>query len=144
METEFTPWMSLLGGTMIGASAVLLLLLNGRIAGISGILSSLLPPDIDRSRWPESAAFLVGLAVAIPCYLLFSKTAPAQWMTSNSGLLIMGGLLVGIGSGVGSGCTSGHGVCGISRFSKRSILATITFMATAAATVYILRHVTGV
>lgn len=143
METDFTPWMSLLGGTMIGASAVLLMLLNGRIAGISGILSSLLPPDIDRARWIEGIAFVAGLVFAIPCYRLLNNTEPEQWITQHTGLLILGGVLVGIGAGVGSGCTSGHGVCGISRFSTRSILATITFMITAAGTVYVLHHLIG-
>lgn len=128
---------------MIGASAVLLMLMNGRIAGISGILSSILPPEVNGSRLAESLAFVVGLLIAIPIYILFSGTSPAQWVTSDYGLLITGGLLVGIGAGVGSGCTSGHGVCGISRLSTRSMLATLTFMITAAITVYVMRHVIG-
>ena len=141
METEFTPISSLLGGALIGISVIMLLLLNGRIAGISGILSSVLPPNLNKSRFFENAAFIFGLIIAIPLVVFFSGNTPSQSITSNVFLLGAGGLLVGIGAATANGCTSGHGVCGLSRISKRSIIATVTFMATAAMTVFILRHV---
>ena len=122
---------------------MLYLLLNGRIAGISGILSSILPPTVNRTLFIENAAFIVGLMVAIPLIIMVSGNAPDQSITSNSFLLGAGGLLVGIGAATANGCTSGHGVCGLARISKRSIIATVTFMGTAAITVFILRHVVG-
>lgn len=143
MITEFTPINSLLGGLLIGVSVVLLLLANGRIAGISGILSSILPPFANRSRIAENAAFIIGLLVAIPIVFLVTGDTPTQTITSNGFLLAAGGLLVGIGTATANGCTSGHGVCGLSRFSKRSIIATATFMGGAAITVFVLRHVVG-
>lgn len=139
--TEFTPVLSLLGGTLIGLSAVLLMAFHGRIAGMTGILSGLLPPVT--SDWAWRAAFLVGAVIAPNLVLglsdhaiAFSSPVPLPWV-------IIGGLIVGVGVYFGSGCTSGHGVCGMARLSPRSIAATTTFMATAVATVFVTRHLLG-
>ena len=140
--TEFTPWASLIGGAMIGLSAVLLMLFEGRIAGISGIVARLLPP-MER-RTPMSAlGFVVGL-VAAPFVVMAVSGAPLmQTVSSNLTLMAAAGLLVGFGAGLGGGCTSGHGVCGLSRLSGRSILATLTFVAAAIVTVFVARHLIG-
>lgn len=143
METEFTPVASLLGGALIGLSAVILMVTNGRIAGISGIVSRLLPPGADRSGLSMGIWFVVGLLLAAPLYKLVTGTPPEAVVSSNYPLLIIAGILVGFGSVWGNGCTSGHGVCGISRGSPRSLTATLTFMATAFITVLVLRHVVG-
>jgi len=143
METEFTPIASLIGGALIGLSAVLLMALNGRIAGISGIVSKVLPPSSDRSGLGTSLTFVVGLLLAAPLYRLVTGAFPDATISSNFPLLIIGGLLVGFGAVLGNGCTSGHGVCGISRGSPRSLTATITFMATGFLSVLILRHLIG-
>ena len=143
METEFTPFVSLLGGALIGLSAVVLLATHGRIAGISGIVSSMLPPTFDKTGLPQGIIFLVGLLLAAPLWIVVTGTAPVQVVSKNELLLVAAGLLVGFGSVIGNGCTSGHGVCGISRGSARSIAATMTFMATAFVTVFVLRHVVG-
>ncbi|SDG34188.1 YeeE/YedE family protein [Pelagibacterium luteolum] len=139
--TEFTPFASLFGGALIGLAAVLLMALHGRIAGMTGILSGIIPPLA--ADWDWRAAFIAGAVVA-PVFVValfgdivaFDSPAPVQ-------LLIIGGLIVGVGVTLGGGCTSGHGVCGIARFSKRSIVATLVFMATTAATVFVIRHVIG-
>ena len=143
METEFTPFASLLGGGLIGLSAVVLLAAHGRIAGISGIVSRILPPSVDKAGLPQGIIFLIGLLLAAPLWFVLTGSAPVQMVSSNGLLLIIAGLLVGFGSVMGNGCTSGHGVCGISRGSARSIAATVTFMATAFVTVCVLRHVVG-
>jgi uncharacterized membrane protein YedE/YeeE len=143
METEFTPFASLLGGGLIGLSAVVLLAAHGRIAGISGIVSRILPPSVDKAGLPQGIIFLIGLLLAAPLWFVLTGSAPVQMVSSNGLLLIISGLLVGFGSVMGNGCTSGHGVCGISRGSARSIAATVTFMATAFVTVFVLRHVVG-
>ena len=143
METEFTPFVSLLGGALIGLSAVVLLATHGRIAGISGIVSRMLPPTFDKAGLPQGIIFLVGLMLAAPLWIVVTGTAPVQVVSKNELLLVAAGLLVGFGSVIGNGCTSGHGVCGISRGSARSIAATMTFMATAFVTVFVLRHVVG-
>jgi len=143
METEFTPFVSLLGGALIGLSAVVLLATHGRIAGISGIISRMLPPTFDKAGLPQGIIFLVGLLLAAPLWIVVTGTAPVQVVSKNELLLVAAGLLVGFGSVIGNGCTSGHGVCGISRGSARSIAATMTFMATAFVTVFVLRHVVG-
>ena len=143
METEFTPFVSLLGGALIGLSAVVLLATHGRIAGISGIVSHMLPPTFDKTGLPQGIIFLVGLLLAAPLWIVVTGTAPVQVVSKNELLLVAAGLLVGFGSVIGNGCTSGHGVCGISRGSARSIAATMTFMATAFVTVFVLRHVVG-
>lgn len=134
---HFTPWSSLAGGILIGAAAALLVLANGRVAGISGILSGLVAsrrPDIG---W--RAAFIAGL-LAAPALLLAFSRLPAPRIEAGPGLLILAGLFVGLGTCFGSGCTSGHGVCGLARLSPRSLVATLSFMATGIVTVFVLRH----
>lgn len=143
METEFTPFASLLGGGIIGLSAVVLLATQGRIAGISGIVSRILPPSVDKAGLPQGIIFLIGLLLAAPLWFVLTGAAPVQMVSSNGLLLVIAGLLVGFGAVMGNGCTSGHGVCGISRGSARSIAATMMFMATAFVTVFVLRHVVG-
>jgi uncharacterized protein len=140
--TTFTPILSLLGGGIIGLSAVLMMLFLGRIAGISGILARLLPPYRDPAT-SIRAAFIVGL-IAAPLLVRAATGAPIQQtISSNMPLLAASGLLVGFGSVYGAGCTSGHGVCGLARFSVRSLAATLTFMAVAAITVFVARHLIG-
>lgn len=143
METEFTPFASLFGGALIGLSAVVLMAAHGRIAGISGIVSRLLPPSVDKAGMPQGIIFLIGLLLAAPLWVLATGTVPAQLASSNAPLLVIAGLLVGFGTVLGNGCTSGHGVCGISRGSSRSIAATMVFMATALVSVFVLRHILG-
>lgn len=140
--TDFTPWHALAGGMLIGLSATLLMLLNGRVAGITGILAGLLPPAGAPERaW--RAAFLAGM-VASPLVVtgLFHFPITYQTVTSPMGMLLSGAI-VGIGVTFGSGCTSGHGICGLSRFSQRSLIATLVFMASTGATVFVVRHVLG-
>lgn len=140
--TEFTPYASLIGGAMIGLSAVLLMLWEGRIAGISGIAGRLLPPYRD-GAFPSRLGFVAGI-IAAPLLMSWGSGAPiAQTISSNVPLMVVAGLLVGFGSVWGNGCTSGHGVCGLSRLSTRSLVATATFMATAFVTVFLVRHVIG-
>lgn len=140
METEFTPWASLGGGMMIGAAAVLLMATNGRIAGISGLTSRVFAHGTDGEARGVSALFVLGLLLAAPLWLLTSGSWPQQWVPSNPALMAVAGLLVGFGAVFGNGCTSGHGVCGISRGSARSIVATAVFMAAAFVTVLVVRH----
>ena len=142
METAFTPCSSLAGGALIGLAAVVLMATTGRIAGVSGIVSRLLPPAPDRSSFGEGVAFVVGLALAMPLWT-WLVGAPELVLVGSPTTLVVAGLLVGVGSVIGNGCTSGHGVCGLSRLSVRSAAAVATFMATAAATVHVLRHVAG-
>lgn len=137
---HFTPWASLSGGVLIGVASALFILLHGRILGISGILGGLLPPGAGDAAW--RVTFLLGL-LAAP--LTFTLLAPAGFMQmpridASYTMLVVAGLMVGIGTRYGSGCTSGHGVCGLSRLSLRSLIATGTFMAAGFATVYIIRH----
>ena len=140
--TDFTPMSALIGGLLIGASAALLLLLNGRIAGISGILGGLLlQPTRSEVGW--RAAFLAGMLLAPLLYGASTAALPHIPIDASVGVLIIAGLLVGYGSRLGGGCTSGHGVCGIGRASPRSLAATIIFMATAVVTVFITRHLMG-
>ncbi|MDR0251660.1 MAG: YeeE/YedE family protein [Brucellaceae bacterium] len=139
---NFTPWSALAGGLLIGLSAVMLMLFEGRIAGISGIVNKLFPPFSD-NRFLSRAGFVLGLLVAPFLYLLFTGALPAITVSSDPVLMIIAGLLVGFGAVLGSGCTSGHGVCGISRLSPRSILATSLFMAAGFITVFIMRHLIG-
>lgn len=136
---NFTPWSALGGGLLIGLSAVLLMLFEGRIAGISGIVSRLFPPYSD-SRFLSRTGFVLGLLVAPFLYLLFTGALPTITVASDPVLMASAGLLVGFGAVLGSGCTSGHGVCGISRLSPRSLLATTLFMAAGFITVFIMRH----
>jgi uncharacterized protein len=139
---NFTPISAFAGGLMIGGAAIVLLLFNGRVAGISGIAGGLLAPMRGDALW--RIVFLVGLAVGPVLYSLATGEAISIDVTSSVPALIIGGFLVGFGSSAGSGCTSGHGVCGLARFSKRSLVATATFMAAALITVYLTRHVFGV
>ncbi len=138
---QFTPMSALGGGLLIGLSAAILLLANGRIAGISGILDGALKPGGSETSW--RLAFLVGLLAAVPVMALAGYALPAVQVGKTLPVVALAGLLVGFGTRLGSGCTSGHGVCGIGRGSGRSIAATLTFMASAAATVFIVRHVLG-
>ncbi|MFW8637452.1 YeeE/YedE family protein [Cribrihabitans pelagius] len=138
MVTEFTPWLSLGGGMMIGASAVLLMATNGRIAGVSGLSANIFTRSGDGEARGVSALFVLGLLLAAPLWLLVSGGWPQQRVPSSPVLMAVAGLLVGFGASYGNGCTSGHGVCGISRGSARSIVATVTFMATAFVTVFVM------
>lgn len=135
---NFTPWSALIGGIIIGLSAAAFILLNGRIAGISGILGGLLAPQKRDVLW--RIAFLAGM-VAAPLIWILAAELPAIEIKASYPVLAVSGLLVGIGTRYGSGCTSGHGVCGLSRLSGRSLIATVTFMAAGFVTVYIVRHV---
>ena len=139
MATEFTPIAALAGGALIGLSAVMLMAFSGRIAGISGIAARVLPPFSDREL-AGRVAFLAGLVAVPSIFLLATGKLPAQTIETGGVLLAVAGLLVGFGSVWGNGCTSGHGVCGISRLSVRSIVATLVFMATGIATTFIVRH----
>jgi uncharacterized membrane protein YedE/YeeE len=134
---HFTPWTSLASGVLIGAAAAMLLLLNGKIAGISGIAGGLLRPRAGDVGW--RIAFIAGLVTA-PLIYQMAAPLPAVQIDAGTGLLIAAGLLVGVGTRYGSGCTSGHGVCGLSRLSPRSMVATATFMAAGFATVFVVRH----
>lgn len=138
---HFTPVSALIGGLLIGASAALFLVLNGRIAGISGILGGLLQPSRADVGW--RSAFLAGLLTAPLIYTAVGGSFPPVRLDAPIGLLILAGLLVGFGTRLGAGCTSGHGVCGIGRGSPRSIVATLVFMTTAILTVFVTRHLIG-
>lgn len=138
---HFTPWASLAGGVLLGVASALFILLNGRILGISGILGGLLPPKSGDAGW--RITFLLGMAAAP---LVFTWLAPAGFLQpprieASNGVIVAAGLLVGLGTRYGSGCTSGHGVCGLSRLSPRSLVATLTFMGAGFLMVYVLRHV---
>jgi uncharacterized protein len=134
---HFTPWVSLAGGMLIGIAAAMLVLLNGRIAGISGIVGGLLTPRRGEIAW--RLAFVAGLFVAPLVMTILGKPAMPR-IDAGFGMLVAAGLLVGIGTSYGSGCTSGHGVCGLSRLSPRSLVATAAFMLAGIATVFIVRH----
>jgi len=134
---SFTPWASLAGGILIGTAASLLILFNGKIAGISGIIGGLLRPQKADIGW--RIAFIGGLLGAPLIYRLFTEL-PAIQIEATIVPLIAAGLLVGFGTRYGSGCTSGHGVCGLSRLSLRSLVATFTFMAAGFVTTYVVRH----
>ena len=137
---NFTPWTSLAGGLMIGIATALFLVFNGRIAGISGIVGGLLTPARGDIAW--RLAFVGGLVLSP---LVFSSISPLPQVHIEAGypVLILAGLLVGIGTRYGSGCTSGHGVCGLSRRSPRSMVATVAFMFAGFVTVYVVRHLVG-
>jgi uncharacterized membrane protein YedE/YeeE len=137
---HFTPWTSLAGGLLIGLAAALFVLFNGRIAGISGILGGMLTLPKGDTAW--RAAFMLGLVGAPLVFALFHALPDAR-VDAGTGALVAAGLLVGLGTRYGSGCTSGHGVCGISRLSPRSLAATGAFMLAGFATVFIVRHVLG-
>lgn len=133
----FTPWASLVGGALIGVAAAMLVLLNGRIAGISGIIGGLLKPAKGDVLW--RAAFVLGLVAAPLAYVLFS-VLPILQIDAGFGALATAGLLVGVGIRYAGGCTSGHGVCGLSRMSPRSLVATAAFMSFGFVTVFLIRH----
>lgn len=140
--TSFTPIASLLGGMLIGAAAVLLMATQGRIAGISGIAARLLPFG-DRRGAPGALAFILGLVAAPLMAFAASGAQVVQAVSNELWPMAFAGLLVGFGSVWGSGCTSGHGVCGLSRLSRRSLVATAVFMGVAVVTVFVMRHVLG-
>ncbi|HEX9471312.1 MAG TPA: YeeE/YedE thiosulfate transporter family protein [Bradyrhizobium sp.] len=137
--TAFTPIASLAGGALIGLSAVMLMALTGRIAGVSGIAARLFPPYAD-GEFTGRLAFVAGLVAAPVVVLVATGRLPAQTIQANGVIVVLAGFLVGFGSVWGQGCTSGHGVCGLSRLSIRSLVATMTFMATGIATVFVVRH----
>jgi uncharacterized protein len=142
IETGFTPWASLGGGILIGLAATLLMLLHGRIMGATGILSGLVMPANGR-EFAWRAALLAGMVCGPAALWLLTGAMPELQVTQPLPLLVLSGVIVGVGVSYGGGCTSGHGVCGIARLSPRSIVATLTFMATTFATVYITRHLIG-
>ncbi len=135
---NLTPVSGLLGGALIGLAASMLMILTGRVAGVSGILGGLLTPRPGDRGW--RIAFIAGLIAAPLLAVLGGAPLPAPAMTSNVALITVAGLLVGFGTRLGNGCTSGHGICGLARLSRRSIAATLIFMVTAIATVAIARH----
>jgi uncharacterized membrane protein YedE/YeeE len=137
----FTPLQGAIGGALIGLSAALLLLVFGRIAGISGILGGVLPPRSGETGW--RSAFVAGLIAGPLVVAAATGNLPAVELQSPVWALVPAGLIVGFGTRLGSGCTSGHGVCGLARLSPRSIAATATFFAVALATVYVIRHLAG-
>jgi uncharacterized protein len=139
--TEFTPLHALLGGLLIGGSAALLLWLNGRIAGVTGMVTGLLVKPSPEQAW--RLLFLLGLVAGTAAYGFFSAQATPIRHGFPVPLLIGAGLLTGYGTAQANGCTSGHGVCGLARFSVRSLVATVTFLAVAIGTTYIARHVLG-
>jgi len=134
---HFTPWTSLAGGVLLGLASVLFILLNGRVLGISGILGGLIKPRAGDAGW--RIAFILGLLAAPAVWTLFAAPVVPR-IEASWALLIVAGLLVGWGTRYGSGCTSGHGVCGLSRLSPRSLVATLAFMGAGFATVLVLRH----
>jgi uncharacterized protein len=138
--TAFTPWSALAGGAIIGFAAAMFALVNGRIAGISGILGGLLRPTLPDAGW--RVTFIVGLIVAPIVYAAFAPLSPIV-IDARYPVLIVAGVLVGIGTRYGAGCTSGHGVCGLSRLSPRSLVATLVFMTAGFATVFVVRHLIG-
>jgi len=137
----FTPWSALAGGVLVGIAAAMLALLNGRIAGISGVVGGLLKPTPGDVAW--RLAFVVGLVGSPLLYLLFAAL-PKPQIAAEYGALVLAGLLVGFGTRYGSGCTSGHGVCGLSRLSPRSLVATLTFMIAGFVAVFVTRHLLGI
>jgi len=134
---HFTPWSALAGGVIIGVAAAMFILLNGRIAGVSGIIGGLLRPSRADVGW--RLAFVGGLVFAPAAYALVTDL-PTPAIDAGFPLLALAGVLVGVGTSYGAGCTSGHGVCGISRLSPRSLVATAAFMAAGFATVFVMRH----
>ena len=136
--THFTPWASAAGGALIGIAAAMLALFNGRIAGISGIVGGLLSPQARDIAW--RVAFVAGLLVS-PLIFALSTEAPPPRIAAGFGTLALAGFLVGLGTSYGSGCTSGHGVCGLSRLSPRSLVATAAFMGAGIVTVFLARHI---
>jgi uncharacterized protein len=140
--TEFTPYAGALGGALIGLAAVLLMASAGRIMGATGIFRGLITTNFDEAfRW--RLVFIVGLLIGTAWTGLMTGAAHSISFVSNNYIVVIGGVLVGAGTSLGNGCTSGHGICGIARFSKRSFVATCVFMFVAIITVFIVRHVLG-
>ena len=140
--TEFTPYAGALGGSLIGLAAVILMASAGRIMGATGIFRGLLTANFDEAfRW--RLVFIIGLLIGTAWTGLFTGAAHSISFISNNYIIVIGGVLVGAGTTLGNGCTSGHGICGISRFSMRSVVATCVFMVVAMITVLIVRHVLG-
>ena len=139
--THFTPWASLIGGLLLGVASAVFILINGRILGISGILGGLLPPKVGDIGW--RVAFLLGMLAAPTVFMALAPAGLASEPRIDAGFwtVIAAGLLVGIDTRYASGCTSGHGVCGLSRLSPRSLVATLSFMGAGFFIVYIVRHV---
>src|SRR5258708_16207103 len=137
--TAFTPIASLAGGALIGLSAVMLMALTGRIAGVSGIAARLFPPYAD-GEFTGRLAFVAGLVAAPVVVLVATGRLPAQTIQANGVIVVLAGFLVGFGSVWGQGCTSGHGVCGLSRRSIRFLVSTLTFIATGTRNVFVVRH----
>ncbi len=137
---NFTPWASLAGGVLLGVASALFILLNGRVLGVSGILGGLLTPKAGDIGW--RVALLAGMFAAPAVFALLAPEGflSAPRIDAGFGLVVLAGLLVGIGTRYGSGCTSGHGVCGLSRLSPRSLVATLAFMGTGFVTVFVIRH----
>jgi uncharacterized membrane protein YedE/YeeE len=134
---NFTPWSAAIGGAVIGLAAALLVLVNGRVAGISGIVGGMLQPSANDFAW--RLAFVVGLLLAPVVYAMVDAF-PSATIAASYPVLIVAGLLVGVGTRFAGGCTSGHGVCGLSRLSPRSLVATLAFMAAGFVTVFVVRH----
>lgn len=141
IATSFTPGLSLLGGALIGLAAAALLLADGKVAGVSGILARCLAPQRGDFAW--RVAFLCGLPLGATLVIQLTGDAHGFAITQSLPVLVSGGLLVGFGTALGGGCTSGHGVCGLARGSQRSLAATLTFMAAGALTVFAARHLLG-
>ena len=142
--TEFTPVLSSIGGLLIGVAAALMLIFNGRIAGISGIFEGVILPQRDSLGW--KGAFTAGLVVGgLVMFLIAPELFSVEILAAqrSTAAFVLAGVLVGFGTRLGNGCTSGHGVCGLSRFSRRSLVATLSFMVAGAVTVYIVQHVIG-
>lgn len=142
METTFSPFLSLGGGVLIGVASVLLMLTLGRVFGATGVLAGFFQPA-DKTDWAWRAALLAGMLTGPLVVLGLTGEMPAIEVPVSTLALVIGGVIVGIGVTYSSGCTSGHGVCGMARLSSRSIVATITFMVFTFATVYVIRHVIG-
>jgi len=138
---QFTPLPSLIGGMLIGLSASAMLLFNGKIAGISGIVAGLLSPTKNDTLW--RGVFIAGLLTGGLLLRIVSPQVFPMGISRSWAALVLAGMLVGFGTRLGNGCTSGHGVCGLSRFSPRSLIATLTFIATGAAAVYVVNHLLG-
>jgi uncharacterized membrane protein YedE/YeeE len=142
METVFTPWTSLGGGVLIGVAATLLMLFLGRVMGATGILAGVVSPS-SKQDFSWRAAVLAGMVSGPVLIFFLTGQMPEVQVPVSTGMLLVGGLIVGVGVTLGSGCTSGHGVCGMARLSPRSFVATMTFMIVTLVTVYIVRHVLG-
>lgn len=138
---SFTPWASLFGGILLGVASAFFILVNGRVLGISGILGGLLPPKVGDAGW--RIAFLLGMLAAPTVYRLLAPEGFAKTPTIDADFvtIVAAGLLVGLGTRYGSGCTSGHGVCGLSRLSPRSLVATLAFMGAGFGMVFVARHI---